>query len=362
MGTRTKNLISSPILKIVAVVVLVGCAIALAQYLRGGAEVLWTFRPPKRATAAVAVAGKLVFLPTGHGLYALDKDTGERKWFFRCDPVRSRPVAVGGFVYFATLSGRLYAVEMADGEERWRWDGARGYHFAPSTGIAISQGTVIVPGPGALLGLDAITGKRLWSKSILVQSPLAVAGGVIYFATAPEAGEPREFCALEADSRQEKWKLAPQRAVECSEPVPIGRTIWFWSRNSLTGNGYVYAIDAQWGREKWRIDADRESMFPVAGAGGLVFIARRAFIRAVDTEAARPLWTFSIPGADRCIGPVGVDGDTVYVVTESTLYALDAATGAIRNAYVMRLASPFAPAAADGVVYALDAGGLRAIR
>ncbi len=281
----------------------------------------------------------------GGYLSALDAASGQEMWRFQTgDHIESSPAVSDGVVYFGSDDSHLYALEAVSGQLRWKFragDG-EGYH-AVSSSPAISEGVVYFGDTqGNLYALDAQTGQEMWSfgpgdvsGSWCWGSP-AVSDGVVYFAN-----------------------VGPQH--------PYG---------APSNYGYLHALDAQTGEEKWMYKADGVIRSSPAVSGGVVYflydvgeLARWGVFSegvlavAVDATSGRELWQFPAAndsgwGVEIRSSP-SISGEVVYFGTASEdgrLYALDATIGEELWTWVTsrgsgRYTASSSPAISGGVVY-----------
>jgi outer membrane protein assembly factor BamB len=158
--------------------------------LRTGRE-RWRFLAPARF-GALAVGGNGVYVPSDHGLYALDRTTGQKRWQARFSPAIGEPPTVAGsLVVFAGIeitSGKpgVFALDAATGALHWRIDlpavtGARAGVATDGNGVYVTwwQAPGDQPGP-TLRAYDLESGKERWVYRAAPDSDGAeIAGGSI---------------------------------------------------------------------------------------------------------------------------------------------------------------------------------------
>ncbi len=199
--------------------------------------------------------------------------------------VYSSPTVAGDRVYFTTVSGigpftpagqgAVVCVDAFTGRELWRYapDDFRGTFSSP----AVAEERIVV-GEGLHLTDDArvtcldLAGRLVWShrtQSHVESTPcihsgrvfVAAAGdGVYAFALAPkENGEPEIL-----------WHIGGENYKDCeSSPVTDGETVWFGLGDE--GNAVV-AVDAATGKEKWRASTPAAVFGPPTLAGGKIYV------------------------------------------------------------------------------------------
>jgi hypothetical protein len=271
---------------------------------------LWLSELPGGVTAsAVLAAGRLV-VPTGKGLVALDVTDGHIAWRFDA-PYGSNaaPAIVGRRVYGAFKNLGVLAFDLATGDQVFKKT------LAPA-GALLADGDVVVCGTqtGALVRLDADTGKEKWKKELGAppnMGPTLAAPGVVVAFT-----QDRWLRAFAIEDGKELWAVR-QQAVSGSESLAAaaGRVFltdqkgWItsldagngkllWHRNEgflemggpcaskaavLFGSrGRITCRDADSGDWLWRIDADAHENAAPAIAGGRVFVMYDTELRCYE--------------------------------------------------------------------------------
>ena len=336
-----------------------------------------------------AVANGTVYVGSGDGqLYALQLATGDRKWRYDAgSAVGSSPAVGGGLVYATARDGSIFAVDASTGTRRWRlttrpdlplpWGHESGDYFLSSP--AYVDGTIVVgAGDGGVYALDAATGKQRWRAQTegRVRASPAVANGRVYAASF----DGRVYC-FDLTTGALRWRYDTEgvglrsgsygfdrRSIQSSPAVADG-VVYVGARD-----GFLYAIDAdsgtlRWrvdhkvswvitspavsehvvfagssdahfaqaldssGTERWRFGADVPVWSSPAVANGIVYFGDAAGrIHAVDRDTGKERWMFRT-GAQVYSSPV-IAGDLVIVgSTDGGVYALRTGTGApIRRA------------------------------
>ena len=303
----------------------------------------WRFMTEGDVISSPAVVGQTVYVGSGDGrLYALDRTTGTRRWAFDAgNPIPSSPAVGGGAVYFGTRDGQLYAVDAATGTQRWKlttgplmpwpWGHESGDIYMSSP--AFAGGIVFLgAGDGRVYAVDAATGKERWHAQTggRVRASPAVDASRVYVGSA----DGRVY-AFDRATGATRWKFETEgvklesgkfgfdrRTVQSSPAVSNG-TVYVGARD-----GWIYAIDAATGTEKWRFD-HKVSWINTspAVADGVVYAGSSdaQFVQAIDAATGKELWrtttgvTWSSPS---------VAGDMIYAGDGAgRLNALDRKTG-----------------------------------
>jgi alcohol dehydrogenase (cytochrome c) len=143
--------------------------------------------------------------------------------------VASGPVVSGDTVYVQDTKSSVFAIDRETGELRW----ARIY-TAPNdgpNGVTVGDGRVYAATDTTAFALNALTGRRLWSRRLV--------------------------------DRDEQF-------VDIAPVVASGRVYLSTVGFSPGGRGAIYALDARTGRRLWRFDTIRDPWrHPLAGGGGV---------------------------------------------------------------------------------------------
>lgn len=165
------------------------------------------------------------------------------------------------------------------------------------------------------------------------------------------------------------WKFRAGGRV-ISTPAVVGATVYVASTN-----GSLYAVDRESGTQRWKFDTRGAIASSPAVANGLVYISSAdGNVYAVDAESGSQRWVFATKGERRFTAP-GIHGalpktermpdpfdvfmssptvvnGVVYIGSgDQHVYALDAATGALRWSFATGDVVHATPAVSGGVVY-----------
>jgi outer membrane protein assembly factor BamB len=249
-------------------------------------RLLWRYRGAASESAPLLRDGTLYEGSWDHRLYALDV-RGRRprvRWSFSGDAeLNSSPAYATGTVYIGSTGGRVYAVAARTGCERWHASGYSTEDFYATPTIAYGR-VFIGNTDGTVYAFGAASGHLLWA---------AHAGTYVYTAAAV-------------------W----------------GRTVYVGSYD-----GNVYAFDAATGATRWKRNLGGSVHGAPTVMAGLVYFStcgtcgqhgsryaklgpRRTF--ALDARTGRIVWRFP----DGHYSPVVADGRRLYLMGDTTLYAL----------------------------------------
>ncbi len=272
------------------------------------------------------------------------------KWKFHTSGrVISSPAVVKGVVYAGSTDCNLYAIDADTGNLKWKFE-TKGWVVSSP---AVDSGTVYFESYDSnFYAVDASSGQLKWKfqtggerhytgKHLHYLQPAAesmpdpwdvylsspsVWKGAVYFGS----GDGNVY-ALDANSGALKWKFQTGDVVHSSPAIADG-VLYIGSWDT-----YLYALDATSGKEKWRFKTadDPEAHNHVgiqsspAVVGGVVYFGSRdAYSYAVDAATGKQNWRFSTEGSWVNNSPVVHDG-TVYFGTSipGIMHAVEAKTG-----------------------------------
>ncbi|MFC7237767.1 PQQ-binding-like beta-propeller repeat protein [Saliphagus sp. GCM10025317] len=334
----------------------------------------WRFRNVGEygcASAPAVADGTLYFVSndTGDGgdaddghsgvVHAVDAGGSER-WRTRTTVAQSSPAVAEGLVLVGGHGGPLLALDATTGEQRWSFGNSSYYEGSPT----VADGTVFTaaraPEGGLIFALNATDGSVEWSVEADVPgSPMevtgvAVANGVAYFGVGTDASEGALY-AVDANTGDQRWRVDLPRAGRnpgnLSTPTIDDGQVFFATNNAL----FAFTPD---GTERWREELSGftprffTEQSPAVADGSVYFLDGDGLI-AVDSATSDRQWRFAPSSVTVSSSPVLVDG-AVYVGTEAAgIYALDPDTGdptgqyrPQRNAEII---TP--PAVVDGTAY-----------
>lgn len=274
------------------------------------------------------------------------------KWKFHTSGnVISSPAVVNGVAYVGSTDGNLYALDASSGTLKWKFDTKNWVVSSP----AVASGLVYFESYDSnFYAVDAATGQLKWKFQtggekrfagthlhhlepaaesmpdpwdFFLSSP-SVWSGAVYFGS----GDGNIY-ALDANTGALKWKFKTGDVVHSSPAIADG-TLYIGSWDT-----YLYALDAASGKEKWRFKTGDDPEIhnhigiqssPAVADGVVYFGSRDAYAYAVDAASGKPLWKFSTDGSWVNNSPAVQDGK-VYFGTSipGILHAVDAKTGKV---------------------------------
>lgn len=238
-------------------------------------------------------------------------------------------------------------------------------------GDAGRSGTMPGPLPAGQPGL-------LWrlGAGIVPVSPVSspvVADGVVYFAGAlRQPGStiaPPALFAIDLATGEIRWQEEMSGLGEMGTPAVSGGTLYVGisevdvtatpvagqSTDPGSDPGYLIALDAATGAERWRASIGSAGYQSPAVLDGVVYIGSAGGrVHAIDAGSGDERWVFSAPNPGETLTSASVaaaDGLVFFATNRGLLYALDATNGQERWHNTVGGESPTTPVVAEGVVY-----------
>jgi outer membrane protein assembly factor BamB len=227
---------------------------------------LWEFQTGSHTESSpIVVGGKVYFGAGDDGLYCLDAADGTEKWHLTGLHVDTNPLVVGGRVYAGSgYNGKddqtyrdtvLFCLDAETGKEQWRvptdfsvWgqpvlDGGQ-LLVGLASGDFMEAGTN--PG-GAVLCVDAATGKTLWRRDLRdgVLGRVAVDTENVYFASR----DGHCYCA-DRDKGEVRWKTDLEAPIVAAPALVEGAAILYL----VTTAGKVVRLNTATGERVWAFE------------------------------------------------------------------------------------------------------------
>lgn len=254
------------------------------------------------------------------------------KWTLKTGgPVVSSPVIAQSRLFVGSDDKAVHAVELATGAEAWTFVTGGFVRSTP----AVGEGAVYFGSyDGFFYALDAGSGALRWKFEV--------------------AGE-QKFAAKGLHGSRPRAQLIPD-AWDCflSSPVVADGRVYFGS-----GDGNVYALDAQSGKLVWKFATNGVVHSSPALADGMIYVGSfDTFLYALDAATGELKWKFKT-GEDPVnhnqegipSSPCVADGVVYFGCRDFHLYAVDAKTG--QEKWKHKITWVIAtPTVRDGLVYA----------
>ncbi len=293
---------------------------------------LWradTEAPARGIHGTPTVAGDTVYVGAYDGaLYALDRETGERRWRVRLgDAIGSSPAYRGGRVYIAVEyddpDGSLFAVDARTGEpER---DLTRPTDHPHSTCALAPEADRVVVGSndGGVYAWRLSDGEPAWAVRTGddVKGPVAVYDGAAFVGSWDDY-----LYRVDLADGSVDWRYETGNYVMSGPAIDPRRNALYVGSHDTN----LHAVEATTGERLWRYDTGRR----ITGCPSV--IGDRVVVGSVDTRLyaltrdGERVWTLDLDGwVTSAPRPVG---DTVYV----TERAPDGSDGPPGRAYAIR--------------------------
>ncbi len=248
------------------------------------------------------------------------------------------PIVYDGRVYTLDAAARVTAFALTGGSSIWRSDvtpekekSEKGY----GGGIAADNGRIYAAtGFGTVVALDAVSGKKLWEKSLGVpirSSPTAAAERVFVSTT-----EGRFVCLNGADGTEvwsfrglpEKTSIIsnPSPAVDCDivvVPYPSGEIVAL----RVSNGQQVWQESLARTRSASAIASMSDAARPAMDSGVVYAVGHGGRMIATQQKTGERLWSINVPGTQTPM----VAGESVFVVdTTGQLLAITRREGKIQ--------------------------------
>jgi eukaryotic-like serine/threonine-protein kinase len=321
---------------------------ALGENTVGGLNLAWSYKTGGQISSSPAVVDGVLYFGSSDGnLYALHANTGDLLWKYPtggAPPVGSSPTVADGVVYFISVS-TLYALNARTG--RLLWSKSEEFSLSP----AVTNGLVYINSGQGLEALDAKSGAVRWSTTIPADSPAAVTNGVVYVGGL--SGEAYVY-AVDASTGSLLWQSTSYTVYGLPVPAVANGVVYFSTCSVCDGDGNVNALNATTGAVLWAQELSYFEDSP-AIAAGIVYVAPEnwgsPYLFALYAETGNTLWEHTM-NAFAASSPVIANG-VVYVGSEDfNIYALSARTGAPLWQYTTGNYVVASPAVANGFLYA----------
>jgi outer membrane protein assembly factor BamB len=278
--------------------------------------------------------------------------TNQTLWSYQGGTILSSPTVAGGIVYIGLNDGKVLALNASNGVILWSYQTGGGVHSSP----AVADNVVYFESwNNYIYALNASTGVVLWTHKTgsYVQSSPAVANGVVYVASYDA-----NVSALEAATGNLKWSFRTGAGAVGSSPAVVNGMVFVGDNG-----GKVWALNGSKGTVIWKFTAGDTVYSSPAVVNGVVYIGgdlvSDGTVYALDAATGAKLWSFSTGNLWVYSSPAVANG-VVYLgsydhLTSSNsgiLYALDASTGKMLWSYPVDTEVMTSPIVAKNIVYA----------
>lgn len=295
----------------------------------------WTWGEPLSDVVGLAGGDGVLYLNSGHALYAVDVASGARLWMRYVAPVgfepAGRPVVLDGSVYVVerrtsggTTTGSVAALDIGAREVRWTRTLTGDALGWPSGGAVAAGDRLVVPVREGLVGIGMVAGNVAWTRTPLGEvSGVASDGERVFVGYVDYRGAAHgRLAAVDAGQGRLLWDVGLRAGGLPGAPAAAGGRVfagWIPVDEGATGAG-IEARDAETGERLW----GRELPWPTPGAvvNDLLFVGTddgvvHAYRVGDGTEVA------SVTVGAPLVGRVVAAAATVYVSSSrGDVYAL----------------------------------------
>jgi outer membrane protein assembly factor BamB len=217
----------------------------------------------------------------------------------------------------AARSGQIVAVDASSGDIQWEIPGG-------SSRPAVHEGTVYVAEyPRGVRGYDLVTGDQTFEPSANGITPLGVTAGPDQLVVATDEG----LAGLTYDGTV-RWRFEPEDLSRDRGAVALGDGVAYGGFRG-EADSMLVAVDVTDGTEQWRSPVSPEStprFAPPAVADGIVCVPLEdGGIAGIDAGDGHVRWQFDTGEPGFPWSPAALVGETVYVVGNGHIYALEEA-------------------------------------
>jgi outer membrane protein assembly factor BamB len=286
----------------------------------------WTYRTDEKESRArqfystAAEANGRVYVGAASAcLYCLDAETGSLRWQHRVsDWVRARPLVLGDTVYVATLNARLLALQDKGDTARERWNVPVGEHGFTADLVGNERGILASDRAPILYSVSPETGRLQWRQGILngrwiedrfyaadwmgpLQPSPTVVGGVVYI-----GGGDGFVNALDAETGRERWKFEVRGTTGLAPTVAEGKVFI----GQIHPSDLYYALDKDTGEPVWEAKGYLGMWVAPVYAGNRLFLGDMGgHMFSMDPANGKKLWSwFTGEGTDKEHPPRGSRG------------------------------------------------------
>jgi eukaryotic-like serine/threonine-protein kinase len=290
--------------------------------------------------------------------YALDPLTGAKKWSVEMPKgADGTPTVVDGLVYVGCLDGKMYALDATNGTKKWEFfHGKANDNSTPM----VANGLIYVGGDTKIFCLDAKTGVKKWEFEgdgiYSWQASPTIVNGVVY-ASIRGGGSKTGMYALDAITGAKKWGPSGDYFLTQSSPAVVNGIVYagYEYYGSGAGLGGFVAIDASTGIMKWRFKAEGDDKFVDSSptvSNGIVYMGSwDKKLYALDAATGAKKWAF-LTGGWVNDSPIVSNGIVYFASYDYKLYAVDAATGVKKWEAMTDIATlESSPVVFNGLVY-----------
>jgi len=218
----------------------------------------------------------------------------------------------GGTVYVGSGDNHLYALDAETGQQQWRFETGDDVHSSPAVS---NQSIYIGSADKYVYAIDAETGQEQWRfeadckgyngiTSISIFQ--AVMGGTVYVGNGTQhASDLCYLFALDANTGKEQWRFNADSHKLISLSVKEN-AVYIGNKN-----GHIHGIGTKTGEERWRFENDRAGLLTTVVGGAVYVGGRDGNVYAINPKTGQQKWRFK--AGDKWLTFPTVTGGTLYV-------------------------------------------------
>jgi len=231
-------------------------------------EQKWSYKTGSTIRSTPLINNNTVYVGSGDSnFYAFQVVTGKMEWKFKAAAaINSSPALHNGVLFFQDKSNTLYAIDEKSGKENWQlkmgtslpyeW----GFDYYLSSPSIADNNLFIGSGDGNLYSVNPANGTVNWkfNGGSLIRSTPTYAKGLIYFGNingklycidATKGTKTWQFNTI-GDTLNNEKEGFDRKAIIATPVIKDGIVI------TGSRDGYLYALDADNGLEKWKYNYD----------------------------------------------------------------------------------------------------------
>jgi outer membrane protein assembly factor BamB len=366
---------------VLLVVLVGGLAVGLVLVRHGGTNTVGPSNRTATATAPTPAANNIYITTSVQRgqVSKLDGKTGKVLWSYQTSsPILDTPVITEGVAAFSTQDDRIIGLDTRTGNVRWNINVDSG--TAGNVQMTPDLGNLLYPsesGNGILYELSW-AGAEVRQMQIVPSasaanpaylSTVSYANGMIYGIAYPHfSNSPSSILYALDDSR---GKVIWQTPIIVAEeffngpPIPFNGRVYVTSQEVSQHTGgesrdsYVFAFDAQTGRQLWQSQKMQAIWSAPAAANAAVYVnsAEGDGVYALNAATGNILWHIPGPGNMEAIQSPLVHDDIVYT-EQPQVMALNAGDGSPR--WQANTSGAFS--LSDGLLYVLATSSVDVLR
>lgn len=294
-------------------------------------------------SSAAVVNGIVYFGANDYNIYAVKAKTGVLVWKYTTgNGVDSSPTVVNGIVYVGSNDNNVYALNAKTGVLLWKQATGAPVNSSPT---AVNGIVYVGDDDGNLYALNALTGAVVWTYytgATVVRSTPAVANGEVYIISATT------LYALSAKTGKLRWSFNTGGGYNYSSPAVVNGVVYVWNMAGSAG-GTLYALNAQTGSVNWFYGSSWFAGSLAIVNGVIYFYAANSF-NAMNASTGVILWS-NPSGWDPPTSPAAANGLVYFLDASGNLNVADASSGTILLVYTGIGGLSTAITVADGEVF-----------